>query len=135
MHWRRTWISGLGLGVLVVEAPEKSGALITASRALDQGRDVFAVPANVDVYSCRGNLKLLREGAIVARDAWDVLQEYAPMYPGQLHHASAISFVQEKKMPPPEPELPQTTSSMDGSIPFSTFAVSLASRPYSSAVL
>ena len=108
---RNRIISGLSLGVLVVEAPEKSGALITASRALDQGRDVFAVPANVDVYSCRGNLKLLREGAIVARDAWDVLQEYAPLYPGQLHHASAISFVQEKKMPPepqPEPEPSQT---------------------------
>ena len=107
---RNRIISGLSLGVLVVEAPEKSGALITASRALDQGRDVFAVPANVDVYSCRGNLKLLREGAIVARDAWDVLQEYAALYPKQLHRASAISFLPEKQQPKPEPVRPQATA-------------------------
>jgi len=107
---RNRIISGLSLGVLVVEAPEKSGALITASRALDQGRDVFAVPANVDVYSCRGNLKLLREGAIVARDAWDVLQEYAALYPTQLHRASAISFLPEKQQPKPEPVRPQATA-------------------------
>lgn len=81
---RNRIISGLSLGVLVVEAPERSGAMITAARALDQGRDVFAVPANVDVPSCSGNLKLLKDGAIMARDAWDVLQEYAPLYPDTL---------------------------------------------------
>ena len=82
---RNRIISGLSLGVLVVEAPERSGALLTARNALDQGRDVFAVPANVDSIACRGNLKLLRDGAIMVMDAWDVLQEYARMYPEQIH--------------------------------------------------
>ena len=81
---RNRIISGLSLGVLVVEAPEKSGALITADRALEQGRDVFVLPANVGVDSCSGNLKLLRDGAIPARDAWDILQEYESRYPGIL---------------------------------------------------
>ena len=78
---RNRILSGLSLGTLVVEAPEKSGALITANRALDQGRDVFVLPANVDVESCGGNLKLLRDGAIPVRDAWDILQEYMAQYP------------------------------------------------------
>ena len=78
---RNRLLSALSLGVLVAEAPEKSGALITANRALDQGRDVFVLPANVDVESCGGNLKLLRDGAIPVRDAWDILQEYAAQYP------------------------------------------------------
>ena len=78
---RNRIISGLSLGILVAEAPEKSGALITADRALEQGRDVFVLPANVGVESCGGNLKLLREGAIPVRDAWDILQEYDAQYP------------------------------------------------------
>ena len=77
---RNRIISALSLGVLVVEAPEKSGALITANQALEQGRDVFVLPANVGVESCSGNLKLLREGAIPVRDAWDILQEYEAQY-------------------------------------------------------
>lgn len=81
---RNRIISGLSLGVLVVEAPERSGALLTAYHALNQGRDVFAIPANVDSASCKGNLKLLRDGAIVAADAWDVLQDYARMHPEQI---------------------------------------------------
>ncbi len=78
---RNRILSALSLGVLVVEAPEKSGALITARRALEQGRDVFALPANVDSATCAGNLRLLREGAIVAADGWDVLKEYVHLFP------------------------------------------------------
>ena len=81
---RNRIISGLSLGILVVEAPKKSCALITANRALEQGRDVFVLPANVDVDSCSGNLALLREGAIPVRDAWDLLEEYEALYPGIL---------------------------------------------------
>lgn len=107
---RNRIISGLSLGVLVVEAPEKSGALITAARALDQGRDVFAVPANVDVPSCSGNLQLLREGAIMARDAWDVLEEYVSLYPDTLVRRDCGDLRPEalsRQSQTPEPPVPE----------------------------
>ncbi len=73
---RNRIISGMSCGVLVVEAPAKSGALITAQRAADQGRDVFVVPGNIDVASCEGSNALLREGAIAVSSGWDVIGEY-----------------------------------------------------------
>ena len=78
---RNRLLSGLSLGVVVVEAPKKSGAMITANRALEQGRDVFALPANVGIPTCTGNLQLLKEGAILAEEAWDILREYTDRYP------------------------------------------------------
>lgn len=115
---RNRIISGLSLGVLVVEAPEKSGALITAARALDQGRDVFAVPANVDVASCSGNLKLLREGAIMVRDAWDVLQEYEHLYPDSLNRRDCSDLrVQDLHGLSQTPEPPEEKKDIDSSKP------------------
>ena len=81
---RNRIISGLCCGVLVVEAPEKSGALITARRAADQGRDVFVVPGNIDVISCKGSNALLRDGAIAVSSGWDVIGEYEAMFPGRV---------------------------------------------------
>jgi len=81
---RNRIISGLSNGVLVVEAGRRSGALITANRALEQGRDVFAIPYNLDVDVGEGTNQLLRDGAILAMDAWDILKEYAPLYPDKL---------------------------------------------------
>lgn len=81
---RNRIIAGLSCGVLVVEAPEKSGALITAHQALDQGRDVFVVPGNIDVPSFAGSNHLLRDGAIPVCSGWDVLSEYAALYPDKL---------------------------------------------------
>lgn len=95
---RNRIMSGLSLGVLITEAPERSGALITADRALEQGRDVFVLPANVGVASCGGNLKLLREGAIPVGEAWDILQEYAPQYPHILKKS-------EQSLPKEEPRV------------------------------
>ena len=78
---RNRIISGLCNGVLVVEAPARSGALITARQALEQGRDVFAMPGNVGVDTSEGTNELLRSGAILARDGWDVVVEYQHLYP------------------------------------------------------
>ncbi len=89
---RNRIISGLSCGVLVVEAPEKSGALITAGRALDQGRDVFAVPGNIDIPSFVGSNQLLREGAIMAASGWDVLREYEGLFPDKIRRDTQPSF-------------------------------------------
>ena len=82
---RNRIISGLSCGVLVVEAPEKSGALITARLSADQGRDVFVVPANIDVESARGSNALMRDGAIPVSSGWDILSEYVHQFPGKVH--------------------------------------------------
>ena len=72
---RNRLISGLSLGVLVVEAPKKSGALITSTFAADQGRTVFAVPGSALSSASEGTLQLLRDGAALAATVDDILQE------------------------------------------------------------
>jgi DNA processing protein len=74
-HARNRLISGLAIGVVVIEANDKSGALITARHAAEQGRDVFTVPANVDSHHSAGSLKLLRDGAKLIRDVDDLLED------------------------------------------------------------
>ena len=81
---RNRIISGLSNGVLVVEAPEKSGALITAGLALEQGRDVFVVPGNIDQPGFVGSNRLLRDGGTVVSCGWDVISEYQGLYPGKI---------------------------------------------------
>ena len=87
---RNRIISGMSNGVLVVEAPERSGALSTARHAGEQGRDVFAVPGNIDVPTYVGCNNLLDEGAYMARNGWDVVRQYEYIYPG------AVVCYQEK---------------------------------------
>jgi DNA processing protein len=72
---RNRIISGLTRAVVIVEAADKSGALITASHAAEQGREVFAVPGPVDNPASAGALELLRKGAKLARHAGDILEE------------------------------------------------------------
>lgn len=81
---RNRIMSGLSVGVAVVEAPLRSGALITASHALEQGRDVYAVPGNVDSPACEGTNRLLREGAVLVTAGREIAMEYAALFPDKI---------------------------------------------------
>jgi len=74
--FRNRVISGMSLGVLVVEAAERSGSLITARLAYEQGRDVYAVPGNITSAKSFGPNYLIRDGAKLIQSWWDVVDEF-----------------------------------------------------------
>ncbi len=76
---RNRLISGLSLAVIVVEAADRSGSLITAGHAADQGRDVFAVPGPINSRMSRGANRLIRDGAILIRDVDDIIEHLGPL--------------------------------------------------------
>lgn len=104
---RNRIISGLSCGVLVVEAPERSGSLLTAKHALEQGRDVFVVPGNVDMESFRGSNRLLRSGAIAVSSGRDVMEEYDLLYPGKLLPKKGLDKPKKAEKQEPKPEAPE----------------------------
>src|SRR5262245_31088739 len=91
---RNRIISGLCQAVVIVEAPEKSGALITASAALDQGREVMAAPGRVAGGRNRGGHLLIRDGAKLVESAVDILEEmgWAGDEPGSVRSTELVEF-------------------------------------------
>ena len=76
---RNRLVTGISLGVIVVEAATRSGALISASHAMDQGREVFAVPGHIDNRVARGTHRLIRDGATLIESVDDVLEQLGPL--------------------------------------------------------
>ena len=88
---RNRIVAALSLGTVVIEAGSKSGALITARLANEQGRDVFVIPGNPTLPEYKGSNALLRDGAFPLLDASDVFNQYIPKFPEKIDIEKAFS--------------------------------------------
>lgn len=100
--------AGLAVATVVVEAPERSGALLFADEAVSQGREVFAVPGNADAYNSAGTNALLKDGARPATCGWDVLCDFSSLFPGKLREYSGEPLASQPNPPSPNTEPRET---------------------------
>ena len=96
---RNRIISGLSRGVLIVEAAEKSGSLITGDFALEQGRELFAIPGALQNPNSRGTNRLLKEGAQLVTEAGDILQLLWPNQPSKQKQGQYNNFAEQLEEP------------------------------------
>lgn len=101
---RNRIISGLSRGVAVVEATKKSGSLITASFALDQGREVFAMPGSINSFKSTGTHFLIKQGAKLIENADDILEEFGMNYT----RLQGSDVLKGNSGPPPDMSEPET---------------------------
>ena len=120
---RNRLAAGLSDGVVVVEAPEKSGTRLFVTEAAEQGKDVFAVPGNADAETAAGTLNLLKEGAKLVTCGTDVLEEYLLRFPEFKNNLNRENSSDHKKTVPVSGEPDGTYNSGNVS------AVSAASAP------
>ena len=129
-HPRNRLISGMCVGTCVIEAPRRSGALITANHAREQGKDVFAVPGSIFSLHSAGCNRLIRQGAILVDSGADVLSEYEGRFVGilDMEAAKSVTFVQQPTKPT-KPSKPKRRAKAEAAISSPTAETAVEKQP------